>query len=161
MDKNKRVQESSCSAFATLEEHANLKLIPYIRPILIHIGAAFNLYQPKNMNILYDALGTLAESVGTELNHPHYLELLMPPLINRWNTLADQDVNIIPLFMVIIFFFFAPYLYLHMLFIYLLFYLFVFIYFYLLFLLFSVYHLSRQHWVLVLKDMLNLYIQDV
>ncbi|CAO3642168.1 unnamed protein product [Cunninghamella echinulata] len=99
LDKNKRVQESSCSAFATLEEHANLKLIPYIRPILIHIGTAFNLYQAKNMNILYDALGTLAESVGAELNHPHYLELLMPPLINRWNTLADQDVNIIPLFM--------------------------------------------------------------
>ncbi|CAO3647791.1 unnamed protein product [Cunninghamella blakesleeana] len=99
LSKNKRVQESSCSAIATLEEHASSELVPYIRPILIHFGNAFTLYKSKNMHILYDALGTLAESVGKELNQPQHLEILMPLLINRWNTLSDHDVNIIPLFM--------------------------------------------------------------
>ncbi|KAI8333104.1 armadillo-type protein [Chlamydoabsidia padenii] len=97
LDKNKRVQEASCSAFATLEEQTNQELIPYLQPILINLTSAFNMYQQKNMTILYDALGTLAESVGSELNQTKCLELLMPPLIARWNNLSDQDTNLFPL----------------------------------------------------------------
>jgi transportin-1 len=106
LDKNKRVQEASCSAFATLEEQANQELIPYLQPILINLTSAFNMYQQKNMTILYDALGTLAESVGSELNETRCLELLMPPLIARWNNLSDQDTNLFPLLSVSTFFFF-------------------------------------------------------
>ncbi|KAI8146257.1 armadillo-type protein [Fennellomyces sp. T-0311] len=97
LDRNKRVQEAACSAFATLEEEATIELVPYLEHILINLTTAFNTYQHKNLLILYDALGTLAESVGSALNQPRCLNLMMPPLITKWNKLSDQDTDLFPL----------------------------------------------------------------
>jgi hypothetical protein len=46
---------------------------------------------------LYDAIGTLADSVGHHLNKPDYINLLMPPLIQKWNILKDEDKDLFPL----------------------------------------------------------------
>lgn len=97
LDPNKRVQEAGCSAFATLEEEAGRALEPYLEPILRNLVAAFGKYQAKNLLILYDAIGTLADSVGTALSRPEYLQILMPPLIERWMALTDDDMGLIPL----------------------------------------------------------------
>uniref|UniRef100_A0A671LET9 Transportin-1 n=1 Tax=Sinocyclocheilus anshuiensis TaxID=1608454 RepID=A0A671LET9_9TELE len=85
LDSNKRVQEAACSAFATLEEEACTELVPYLAFILDTLVFAFSKYQHKNLLILYDAIGTLAESVGHHLNKPEYIQMLMPPLIQKWN----------------------------------------------------------------------------
>lgn len=58
------------SAFATLEEEACTELVPYLAFILDTLVFAFNKYQHKNLLILYDAIGTLADSVGHHLNKP-------------------------------------------------------------------------------------------
>ncbi|KAG8926580.1 hypothetical protein FRC01_008665 [Tulasnella sp. 417] len=97
LDTNKRVQEAGCSAFATLEEDAGSRLAPYLEPILRNLMYAFEKYQQKNLLILYDALGTLADAVGNELENPMFVGILMPPLIKRWETLADDDDDLIPL----------------------------------------------------------------
>ena len=97
LDGNKRVQEAGCSAFATLEEEAGAELVPFLEPILRNLTFAFNKYQQKNLLILYDALGTLADSVGSALGAPLYLEILMPPLIERWLKLGDSDPDLVPL----------------------------------------------------------------
>ncbi|KAK7036520.1 hypothetical protein VNI00_011717 [Paramarasmius palmivorus] len=97
LDNNKRVQEAGCSAFATLEEDAGPELAPYLEPVLRNLVFAFDKYQHKNMLILYDAVGTLADAVGRELSNPTYVEILMPPLTNRWSKLKDDDVDLIPL----------------------------------------------------------------
>ncbi|KAJ8345845.1 hypothetical protein SKAU_G00300380 [Synaphobranchus kaupii] len=68
LDGNKRVQEAACSAFATLEEEACTELVPYLSFILDTLVFAFGKYQHKNLLILYDAIGTLADSVGHHLN---------------------------------------------------------------------------------------------
>ena len=68
LDGNKRVQEAACSAFATLEEEACTELVPYLHYILETLVYAFSKYQHKNLLILYDAIGTLADSVGHHLN---------------------------------------------------------------------------------------------
>ena len=81
LDSNKRVQEAACSAFATLEEEACTELVPYLGFILETLVFAFQKYQHKNLLILYDAIGTLADSVGPHLNKEEYIQLLMPPLI--------------------------------------------------------------------------------
>lgn len=60
----------STSAFATLEEEACTELVPYLAFILDTLVFAFNKYQHKNLLILYDAIGTLADSVGHHLNKP-------------------------------------------------------------------------------------------
>ena len=97
LDNNKRVQEAGCSAFATLEEDAASELVPYLEPVLKNLVFAFDKYQHKNMLILYDAVGTLADAVGRALQNPAYVEILMPPLTKRWGKLKDDDEDIIPL----------------------------------------------------------------
>lgn len=97
LDNNKRVQEAGCSAFATLEEDAGPELAPYLEPVLRNLVFAFDKYQHKNMLILYDAVGTLADAVGRALQNPVYVDILMPPLTKRWAKLADDDEDLIPL----------------------------------------------------------------
>ncbi|KAF7293413.1 Importin beta-2 subunit [Mycena indigotica] len=97
LDNNKRVQEVGCSAFATLEEEAGMELAPYLEPVLQNLVIAFNKYQYKNMLILYNAVGTLADAVGRALQNPCYVDILMPPLTKRWSRLKDDDENLIPL----------------------------------------------------------------
>lgn len=79
LDPNKRVQEAACSAFATLEEEACMELVPYLGDILNVLVTAFGRYQAKNLLMLYDAIGTLADSVGNHLNKPvsDYVVLLL------------------------------------------------------------------------------------
>ncbi|CAH1772300.1 unnamed protein product, partial [Owenia fusiformis] len=97
LDANKRVQEAACSAFATLEEEACTELVPYLGFILETLVYAFGKYQHKNLLILYDAIGTLADSVGHHLNKEEYINMLMPPLIQKWNVLKDEDKDLFPL----------------------------------------------------------------
>lgn len=97
LDNNKRVQEAGCSAFATLEEEAASELEPYLGSILGNLVFAFNKYQRKNLLILYDAIGTLADAVGGALNNPAFIDILMPPLIAKWSSLSDDDEDLIPL----------------------------------------------------------------
>uniref|UniRef100_A0A2I3G746 Transportin-1 n=1 Tax=Nomascus leucogenys TaxID=61853 RepID=A0A2I3G746_NOMLE len=96
LDGNKRVQECGL-AFATLEEEACTELVPYLSYILDTLVFAFGKYQHKNLLILYDAIGTLADSVGHHLNQPEYIQKLMPPLIQKWNELKDEDKDLFPL----------------------------------------------------------------
>lgn len=97
LDNNKRVQEAACSAFATLEEESGALLVPFLNEVLPTLVMAFNKYQHNNLLILYDAIGTLAESVGENLNRPEYVQCLMEPLIAKWNTLRDDDDDLFPL----------------------------------------------------------------
>lgn len=46
------------------------------------------------MMILYDVVGTLAESVGKAIAEPKYVEIIMPPLIQRYSMVADDDRDI-------------------------------------------------------------------
>jgi len=98
VDRNKRVQEAACSAFATLEEEARIQLVPYLDGIVQTLVRAFQYYQAKNLLILYDAVGTLADAVGSELNVPKYVQALMVPLMDKFDKTADNDRSIIALF---------------------------------------------------------------
>lgn len=97
IDSNKRVQQAACSAVAHFEESAGIKLVPYLRPILETFAIAFKKYQTKNLILLYDAVGSLADAVGSSLNQTGLIPLLMMPLIEKWNSLADTDKNLFPL----------------------------------------------------------------
>ena len=81
------MQEAACSAFATLEEEACTELVPYLGDILSVLMTAFKRYQAKNLLMLYDAIGTLADSVGNHLNKPvsHLVASFIPT--NLWGTL--------------------------------------------------------------------------
>jgi hypothetical protein len=97
LDNNKEVQKSACSVLATIEEEANETLIPFLDHIIDTLTKAFSFYQKKNLMVLLDALSTLSESVGSALNQPQYVQKILPPLIQKWNTLADDDYDLFPL----------------------------------------------------------------
>lgn len=98
LDDNKRVQEAACSAFATLVEGAgDTKVVPHLDQIIHTLVQAFDKYQHKNLLNLYDAVGTLAEIAKHNLNQPKYIDMILPPIIKRWNALGDQDPDLFPL----------------------------------------------------------------
>jgi len=97
LDRNKTVQKAAASALASFEEEAGAILNPYIKHILPAIVSAFNRYQRKNIIILYDTICTLADAVGNVLGETQYLNILMPCLISKWNSLVDSDEAILPL----------------------------------------------------------------
>lgn len=39
----------------------------------------------------------MADSVGNSLNKPEFINILLPPLISKWNELNDDDKNLLPL----------------------------------------------------------------
>ncbi len=57
-------------------------------------------YKHRNVPRHYKSFfpsGTLADSVGHHLNKPEYIGMLMPPLIEKWNVLKDEDKDLFPL----------------------------------------------------------------
>jgi len=97
LDRNKRVQEAACSAFATLEEEARTLLVPYLHDIIQTLKQAFSMYQANNLLNLYDVCGTLAESVGHNLAKPELLEPYMEPLMVCLQITNPQDRPMVPL----------------------------------------------------------------
>eukprot|EP01054_Gregarina_sp_Poly1_P008725 Gregarina_sp_Poly_1__8724@NODE_520_length_7746_cov_143_641620_g413_i0_p1_GENE_NODE_520_length_7746_cov_143_641620_g413_i0NODE_520_length_7746_cov_143_641620_g413_i0_p1_ORF_typecomplete_len947_score141_51HEAT_EZ/PF13513_6/1_3e03HEAT_EZ/PF13513_6/4e02HEAT_EZ/PF13513_6/2_6e02HEAT_EZ/PF13513_6/1_3e12HEAT_EZ/PF13513_6/13HEAT_EZ/PF13513_6/0_3HEAT_EZ/PF13513_6/2_8e06HEAT_EZ/PF13513_6/1_4Vac14_Fab1_bd/PF12755_7/2_7e03Vac14_Fab1_bd/PF12755_7/0_22Vac14_Fab1_bd/PF12755_7/1e04Vac14_Fab1_bd/PF12755_7/63Vac14 len=94
LDTNKCVQEAAVSAFAALEEVALGLMVPFLPDVFETFARAFELYQAKNMLILYDAIRTLAEAVGPALidAHPrHHSQRFLEPLFIRWNQLTPND----------------------------------------------------------------------
>lgn len=89
-------------------------MVPYLSDILTTLVEAFKRYQvvycllkiatftiiylkAKNLLILYDAVGTLADSVGGNLAEPTYVDMIMQPLMEKWSTLKDDDKELFPL----------------------------------------------------------------
>lgn len=98
--KKKRVR----SLFLTWDSYSRPWCLPsvnirYVISCVVKIDCYWQILcgQHKNLLILYDAIGTLADSVGHHLNKPDYINLLMPPLIQKWNILKDEDKDLFPL----------------------------------------------------------------
>ncbi|KAL3614446.1 hypothetical protein CASFOL_041707 [Castilleja foliolosa] len=62
------------------------------------LGAAFHFFFTSSLrNTRPCCTRTLADAVGGELNQPKYLEVLIPPLIAKWQQLSDFDKDLFPL----------------------------------------------------------------
>lgn len=97
VDGSSKVQEAAVSAMAELEEEARTLLLPQAPAILNVYAQALAHYKTKNLVILYDACGTLAEALGKELNKPELIAILLPPLIAKWDAVSDEDKSLLPL----------------------------------------------------------------
>jgi transportin-1 len=97
LDKNKKVQESGCSAFSTFTEHAGESLSPYLEVILHQLSLCFGKYQSRNLPILYDSVQTLLEQAPSSLCEKKHIDLLLPPLIEKWSQIGDDDRELLPL----------------------------------------------------------------
>ncbi|CAN0328462.1 unnamed protein product, partial [Laminaria digitata] len=59
-------------------------------------ASALAKFQTRSLIVLYDTVGTLADNAGPCLAQPALLALLMPPLMQRWNQVADDDRTLLP-----------------------------------------------------------------
>jgi len=93
LDQKKVVQVAACSALAAFIEESDASSLEfYVGPLLVHFANCFKTYQKKNMIILYDCVQTFVEKMGSDyLNKPEYINTLLQPLLEKWQTLLDDD----------------------------------------------------------------------
>ncbi|KAK6881377.1 Importin subunit beta-2 [Candida tropicalis] len=100
LDSKKIVQEAACSALSSFIEESDSSLIEfYLLPLLEHFSKCFQVYQRKNLIILYDCVQTFVEKMGYEnlSKNPEYANILLPPLLTKWQELDDEDTALWPL----------------------------------------------------------------
>lgn len=98
LDKNKKVQEAACGALATLTEEAGEELASYLEVIFTQLALCFQKFRAKNMSNLYDSVQALLTSVGSAIEDPKLIQILLPPLMDKWNKTSDDDRDVWPLF---------------------------------------------------------------
>jgi transportin-1 len=99
LDPNKKVQHAAVSALANIMDDSrefNVDMRPHLDGVINTFAQAANSFQIKNKLVLWDAVGTLAETVGSALNRPRYVEALVPPMIQFMLETADDDVHLYP-----------------------------------------------------------------
>ncbi|SCU86123.1 LADA_0D12442g1_1 [Lachancea dasiensis] len=96
MDKKKMVQEAAISSVAVFIENCDAELVETLlyNDLLIKFNQCFQLYQKKNLIILYDAVGRLAEKCEFD---EAAMNPILPHLINKWSSLSDTDKELWPL----------------------------------------------------------------
>jgi transportin-1 len=97
-DRNKVVQRAACSAIATVEDSAKELLLPFVRGILDTFALCLSKYQTKNLTALFDAIGTLAESMGELLCHEELISRMITPILTKWNAMDHDDLSQLPCF---------------------------------------------------------------
>ncbi|KAH3744594.1 hypothetical protein Pelo_14006 [Pelomyxa schiedti] len=96
-DPSMKVRHAACSSLAILEEVGEEVLTDYVGVILQALMTAFQTYHPSTLLTVYDGISTLATSMKDALNNEQCISLMIPPLISKWNALADNDENLLPL----------------------------------------------------------------
>lgn len=96
MDKKKSVQEAAISSVAVFIETCDSEIVETLlyNELLAKFNQCFQFYQKKNLIILYDAVGRLAEKCEFDETA---MELILPHLIGKWTSLADNDKELWPL----------------------------------------------------------------
>lgn len=100
LDLKKIVQEAACSALSQFVEATDVSLILYyVGPLLEHFAKCFAVYQRKNLIMLYDSVATFVDKIGPEVfgESPQHANTLLPPLLQNWQQLDDQDTDLWPL----------------------------------------------------------------
>ncbi|SCV01950.1 LAME_0G19592g1_1 [Lachancea meyersii CBS 8951] len=96
VDKKKMVQEASISSVAVFIENCDAELVETLlyNELLVRFHQCFQLYQKKNVIILYDAVGRLAEKCEFDETA---MNCILPHLIEKWGFLSDTDKELWPL----------------------------------------------------------------
>lgn len=100
LDPKKVVQEAACSALSSFIEDSDSSLLEqFMVPLLHHFAKCFGSYQRRNLVILYDCVQTFVEIMGHDMlaADPQNVEVLLGPLLLKWQSLNDNDNSLWPL----------------------------------------------------------------
>ena len=90
-DAHPAVRQAACTTFATITEAAGAAVHPYLETFLGALVDVFRHTREGEYAAVYDAINTVVEAAGARLNSERCLGVLVPPLVERWNALADSD----------------------------------------------------------------------
>ncbi|SSD61894.1 related to Importin subunit beta-2 [Saccharomycodes ludwigii] len=95
-DKRKCVQQAAISCVAYFIDNADYEIVSTLlyNELLSTFTKCFTTYQKRNMFVLYDAIGSLAEKVEFD---ERAMSTVIPPLLNKWNVVTDTDKELWPL----------------------------------------------------------------
>ena len=101
LDSSPRVQSSACSALFGLLQAASGNvsedILPYLPIIVQSIQQASSFYGVKNNLLLCDFIGAIADIVGDTLSQPQYYSVLVPVIMNKFNSLDDTNMYLFPI----------------------------------------------------------------
>ena len=92
-DPHPAVRQAACTTFATVTEAAGPAVHAYAETFLGALVEVFRQTREGEFAAVYDAINTVVEAEGARLadNGGRCLAVLVPPLVARWNALADSD----------------------------------------------------------------------
>eukprot|EP01125_Pyxidicula_operculata_P014111 TRINITY_DN4689_c0_g1_i2.p1 TRINITY_DN4689_c0_g1~~TRINITY_DN4689_c0_g1_i2.p1 ORF type:complete len:710 (-),score=140.77 TRINITY_DN4689_c0_g1_i2:664-2793(-) len=96
-DKNKKVQKTATSALATVVESIGTHIAPYLEAILEACFYSFQTFQKANVMAIYDVITTVSSELGVMINDEKYLKYIIPPLLHKYDNLADNDIDLLSL----------------------------------------------------------------
>ena len=106
VDHTKIVQGAATSSLGLLAEQAKQDncvqlILPYAQPMLQTCVQCLNSYQERNMVLVCDTMAFVIECCKSRhdvVRSPQFLQMMMPPLIARWNSLKQaEDHQYVPI----------------------------------------------------------------
>ncbi|AEY97208.1 FAER219Cp [Eremothecium gossypii FDAG1] len=96
LDKKKGVQEAAITAVAVFVENCDPDVVETVlySELLNSFDRCLQSYKKKNLIILYDAIGRLAEKTQMD---DDAIKLILPHLITKWASLGNNDKELWPL----------------------------------------------------------------
>lgn len=96
LDSNRRVQHSSCTALSMVAEKCPVLIMAHLATVCQCIGRALAVYERRNLIVLYDALGIVADTLhdSPKLCPPGATEMigpLGPALLQKWHSTETAD----------------------------------------------------------------------
>ncbi|EDQ91738.1 uncharacterized protein MONBRDRAFT_17564 [Monosiga brevicollis MX1] len=93
VDRNKKVQETACTALCHIQEIASNRLEPFTENLLRTYCYALDHFKRRNRLHLYDCISTMADAVGGALAEARYVNELVPRLLNQWQAMDDHCLD--------------------------------------------------------------------
>jgi len=91
LDRNRKVQIAACSALGEIVEKTGDLMVPYLEPVFLTLTKALEKYQTRALIILFDTIGSMADSIGPATGEGNLPRMYIPPLLLIWNNKAKVN----------------------------------------------------------------------
>jgi transportin-1 len=93
LDSHPHAQQAALTALAETTEAFPELLVPYVSYILETLALALHSCPKTNLLILCDAITSLLESVEVDYNDKKYIEVIMPPMMEKLTVLNEESIE--------------------------------------------------------------------
>jgi transportin-1 len=93
LDSHPYAQKAALTALAVSTEAIPEFLVPYVNYILETLALALHSCPKTNLLILCDAITSLLESVEVDYNDKKYIEVIMPPMMEKLTVLNEESIE--------------------------------------------------------------------